>query len=120
MKKAAVSLTTGMEDIEQVMVAFLVAVAAAEEGRPTQMFLTKEAVRLLLPGVAVGVGCEGCPSLPDLIKRYEQAGGRFLVCPICFNARQLDESQLPSNAEIGGTVPLWKWIGDDGAVTFSY
>jgi hypothetical protein len=21
---------------------------------------------------------------------------------------------------IGGTVPLWQWIGDDGAVTFSY
>lgn len=120
MQKAAVSLTTGMEDIEKVMVAFLVAVAAAEEGRPTQMFLTKEAVRLVLPGVAVGAACEGCPPLPDLIKRYEQAGGRFLVCPICFNARQLDESQLPANAEIGGTVPLWKWIGDEGAVTFSY
>lgn len=120
MKKAAVSLTTGLEDTERVMVAFLVAVAAAEEGRPTRMFLTKEAVRLVQPGVAVGVACEGCPPLPDLLKRYEQAGGRFLVCPICFNARRLDESQLPSNAEIGGTVPLWKWIGDDGAVTFSY
>lgn len=120
MQKAAVSLTTGLEDPEQVTVAFLVAVAAAEEGRPTRMFLTKEAVRLALPGVAVGVACEGCPPLPDLLKRYEQANGRFLVCPVCFNSRQLDESQLVSNAEIGGTVPLWQWIGDEGAVTFSY
>lgn len=119
MQKAAVSLTTGLEDSEKVMVAFLVAVAAAEEGRPTLMFLTKEAVRLALPGVAIGVACEGCPPLTDLLKRYEQAGGQFLVCPICFNARDLDESKLVSNAEIGGTVPLWKWIGD-GAVTFSY
>ena len=44
--KAVVSLTTGLEDPEKVTVAFLVAVAAAEQGRPTLMFLTKEAVRL--------------------------------------------------------------------------
>lgn len=120
MRKAVVSLTTGLEDAEQVTVAFLVAVAAAEEGRPTLMFLTKEAVRLALDQVAVGVACEGCPALPDLLKRYEQAGGRLLVCPICFNTRKLDDSGLVANAEIGGTVPMWQWIGDEGAVTFSY
>jgi predicted peroxiredoxin len=120
MHKAAISLTTGLEDPEKATVAFLVAVGAAEQGRPTVMFLTKEAVRLTQPGVAVGVACEGCPSLPDLVKRYEQAGGRFLVCPICFQARQLDQDQLPANAEIGGTVLLWQWIGDDSAITFSY
>jgi predicted peroxiredoxin len=120
MHKAVVSLVTGMEDPERVTVAFLVAVGAAEEGRPALMFLTKEAVRLATTGVAVGVACDGCPSLPELFKRYEQAGGRFLVCPICFNARHLDPAQLLANAEIGGTVPLWQWIGDDNAITFSY
>jgi hypothetical protein len=40
--KAAVSLTTGLEDAERVTVALLVAVGAAEGGRPTVMFLTKE------------------------------------------------------------------------------
>lgn len=120
MQKAAISLTTGLEDPEKVTVAFLVAVAAAEQGRPTLMFLTKEAVRLGQPGVAVGVAGEGYPPLPDLLTRYAQAGGRFLLCPICFHARQLDDSQLLSNAELGGTVPLWEWIGDEAAVTFSY
>jgi predicted peroxiredoxin len=120
MHKAVISLTTGMEDPEKVTVAFLVAVGAAEQGRPTLMFLTKEAVRLTVPGVAVGIACEGCPPLPDLLNRYAAAGGRFLVCPICFNARQLDNAQLVGNAELGGTVPMWQWIGDDAAVTFSY
>ena len=120
MHKAVVSLITGLEDPERVTVAFLVAVGAAEDGRPTLMFLTKEATRLALDGVAVGVACEGCPPLPDLLKRYEQAGGRFLVCPICFNARKLDAGKLLANAEIGGTVPMWQWVGADGAVTFSY
>jgi predicted peroxiredoxin len=119
-QKAVVSLITGMEDPERVMIAFLVAVGAAEAGRPTLMFLTKEAVRLVTTGVAVGVACEGCPPLPDLLDRYEQAGGRYLVCPICFNARKLDADQLLKNAEIGGTVPMWQWIGDDAATTFSY
>jgi predicted peroxiredoxin len=117
--RAAVSLTTGLEDPEKVTVAFLVAVGAAEAGRPTLMFLTKEAVRLATDGFAAGVACDGCPSIPDLLKRYDAAGGELLVCPICFNARRIDEGTLLSNATIGGTVPLWEWIGD-GATTFSY
>ena len=61
--KAVISLTTGLEDAEKVTVAFLVAVGAAESGRPTLMFLTKEAVRIVLPGYASAVACDGCPRL---------------------------------------------------------
>lgn len=118
--KAVISLSTGLEDSERVTVALLVAVGAAESGRPTLMFLTKEAVRLAVEGVAVGVSCEGCPPIPDLMARYEAAGGQYYVCPICFNAKQLDEAHLIAGAEIQGTVPMWNWIGDDGATTFSY
>jgi predicted peroxiredoxin len=118
--KAAISLTTGLEDAEKVTVALLVAVGAAESGRPTIMFLTKEAVRLALVGTAVGTACDGCPSIPDLMARYAAAGGRLLVCPICFNTKQLDGAGLVANAELGGSVQLWEWIGDDGATTFSY
>jgi len=118
--KSVISLTTGMEDPEKVTIAFLVAVGAAETGRQTLMFLTKDAVRLAVEGTAVGVACDGCPSLPDLMKRYEAAGGAYYVCPVCFNARQLDEGQLINRAEIQGTIPMWNWIGDDPATTFSY
>ncbi|RFU21069.1 DsrE family protein [Geodermatophilus marinus] len=118
--KAVISLTTGLEDAERVTVAFLVAVGAAETGRRTLVFLTKEAVRLALEGVAVGTACEGCPSLPSLLQRYAAAGGRYLVCPICFDAKGLDKGDLIPGAELGGTVPMWQWIGEDHAVTFSY
>ena len=118
--KAVISLTTGLEDPEKVTVAFLVAVGAAEAGRPTLMFLTKEAVRLALDGVGVGVACDGCPSLADLMKRYQAAGGRYYVCPICFNTKKLDEGRLIAGAELQGTVPMWNWIGDEPATTFSY
>jgi len=118
--KAVISLTTGMEDQERVTVAFLVAVGAAESGRPTLMFLTKETVRLAIEGVAVGVACDGCPPLPELMKRSEAAGGKYFVCPVCFNSKKLDDSKLIGSAEVQGTVPMWNWIGDEGATTFSY
>jgi predicted peroxiredoxin len=118
--KAVISLTTGLEDAEKVTVAFLVAVGAAESGRPTLMFLTKEAARLAIRGVATGTACEGCPPIADLMARYHAAGGTYLVCPICFDAKQLDASALIDGATLGGTVPMWAWIGDEGATTFSY
>jgi hypothetical protein len=43
-----------------------------------------------------------------------------MVCPICFNAKQLDKGGLVPNAELAGTVQMWEWIGDEGATTFSY
>ena len=120
MSKAVISLTTGLEDAEKVTVAFLVAVGAAETGRETMFFLTKEAVRLAVPGIATGSACEGCPPLTELMKRYEAAGGRYFVCPICFDARRLQGSELVAGAEVNGTIPLWNWMGDDQVVTFSY
>ena len=68
-------------------VAFLVAVGAAEGGRadpdvPDQGGGT--------PGHREhgrGVACAGCPPLKELLRRYADAGGTYLVCPICFESR---------------------------------
>jgi predicted peroxiredoxin len=118
--KVVVNLATGMgDDAERVLVAFLVGNAAAESGRQVTMFLTKDAVRLALPGVAQGVACDGCPPLERLFEQYAGNGGELLVCPICFNARGLEGSELVANASIGGATPLWEWIGE-GATVFSY
>ena len=32
----------------------------------------------------------------------------------------LSADDLLPNAEVGGTIPLWNWIGDEPATTFSY
>ncbi|OYN74387.1 DsrE family protein [Mycolicibacterium sphagni] len=117
--KAAISLATGLEDPERVTVAFLMALGAAESGRPTMMFLAKEAVRLAVPGVGVGTSCDGCPPLAELIDRYHSAGGHYLVCSLCVRAKNLDAANFIAGAEAGGTVQLWEWIGE-GATTFSY
>jgi len=118
--KVVVNLATGLEDGERATVAFLVAGAAVEQGKQVTMFLTKEAVRLALPGYAEAVACDGCPPLARLVQQYADGGGQLLVCPICFSARKLDDGELVANARLGGATPLWEWIGDDAATVFSY
>jgi predicted peroxiredoxin len=118
--KVVINLATGLEDAERVIVAFLVGTAAVEQGKRVTMFLTKEAVRLALPGYAVGVACEGCPPLARMLEQYTEGGGELLACPVCFNARGLDQDTLIANAELGGATPLWEWIGDEPATVFSY
>jgi predicted peroxiredoxin len=118
--KVVINLATGLEDGERVTVAFLVGGAAVEQGKQVAMFLTKEAVRLALPGYAEAVGCDGCPPLSRLLEQYADGGGELLVCPVCFSARQLDDAQLTGNARLAGATPLWQWIGGDQATVFSY
>jgi predicted peroxiredoxin len=117
--KVVINLATGLEDPERVTIAFLTGGAALEQGKRVAMFLTKDAVRLGLPGHAEGVACDGCPPLERLFQQFSDGGGELLVCPICFSARKLDESALVSNARIAGATPLWEWIGDSATV-FSY
>ena len=118
--KAVISLTTGLEDPEKVTVAFLVAVGAAEEGRPTLMFQAKEAVRLALTGVATGVACDGCPPLPDLLARYEKAGGHVHGLPGVLQRQAAGQGRSDPERRTGRHRPA---VGVDrrrGATTFSY
>lgn len=95
-------------------VPFLVAGAAAQAGKQVTMFLSKEAVRLALPSVALGIACDGRPALPPLATQYAKASGRMLVCPICFDALKLSEGELVAGAQLGGATPLWQWIDEGG------
>lgn len=119
-QKMLVNLATGLEDPERVTVAFLVGGAAVQQGKTVAMFLTKEAVRLALPGHALGIACDGCPPLARLFEQYADGGGELLVCPICFDARQLDQADLVTHAKLAGATPMIEWIGDDDATVFSY
>jgi predicted peroxiredoxin len=117
--KVVINLATGLEDPERVTVAFLVGGAALDAGKQVVMFLTKQAILLGLAGQAIGLACDGCPPVERLFEQYAEKGGELLVCPICFNARKLDEAGLVPNAKLAGATPLWEWIGD-GATVFSY
>ncbi len=118
--RVLINLATGLEDGERVTVAFLVAGAALERGRDVAMFLTKEAVRLAVPGHAEAVACDGCPPLARLFEQFAEAGGELLVCPICVTARKLSADAFVPNARVAGATPMWDWLGDEGGTVFSY
>ena len=118
--KVLVNLTTGMEDGEKVTVAFLVAGAALGRGSEVAMFLTKEAVRLAVPGTAEGTFCEGCPPLERIFEQFVEGGGELLACPFCVNSRELDADGFVANARVAGATPMLEWLGDEPGTVFSY
>ena len=100
--KVVINLATGHEDADRVTVAFLIATAALERGRPVAMFTTKEAVRLGLPGYADAIESAGSPPVSRLFSQFHERGGELLLCPICFKARNLDEEAIVDGARLGG------------------
>ena len=59
------------------------------------------------------------PAARRLFEQYADSGGELLACPICFEARKLDEAALVGNARLAGATPLWDWIGDEHTDVFS-
>jgi predicted peroxiredoxin len=117
--KVVINLTTGHEDADKVTIAFLVATAAQAKGKQAVMFLTKEAVRLGLPGYADAVEVAGAPPVAGLYQQFADSGGELYVCPICFDARKLNADALVPQAKLAGATPLWEYI-DDATTVFSY
>jgi uncharacterized protein len=117
--RVIVGCSPGEEDPDNVAVAYLAAGAALDKGHEVVMWLTSEGVRLGLRGYAdrIRVGKE--PPVERIHTQFIEKGGRFYVCPICFNERELDKSDLVENAELQGATPLMEFAGN-GAMTFTY
>ena len=114
-----VGCSHGEENPDAVAVAYLTAGAALDQGKDVVMWLTSDGVRLGLRGYADGIRADKEPPGERLHAQFIEKGGRFYVCPICFNERSLDASELVENAELKGATPLMEFAGD-GAMTFTY
>lgn len=75
--KVVVNLTTGHEDADKVTIAFLIATAGHAKGKQVVMFLTKEAVRLGLPGYADAIEVTGAPPVARLFGQFADGGGEL-------------------------------------------
>jgi predicted peroxiredoxin len=117
--RVIVGCTHGEEDSDRVLVAYLTAGAALDHGKQVVMWLTSEGVRLALRGYADRIRAGQEPPVDRVHAQFIEKGGRFYVCPICFNERQLDANDLVEGAELQGASPLMHFAGD-GAMTFNY
>jgi predicted peroxiredoxin len=118
-KRVIVGCQHGEESPDSVAVAYLTAGAALDRGKEVVLWLTSEGVRLALRGYTDRIRAGHEPSGERLHAQFIEKGGRFYVCPVCFNDRSLDESDLAENAELKGATPLLEFAGDD-AMTFNY
>jgi predicted peroxiredoxin len=117
--RVIVGCSHGEEDPDRVVVAYLTAGAALDQGKDVVMWLTSEGVRLALDGYVDPIRAAQEPPVKRVHDQFIDKGGRFYVCPICFNERDLDETDLVQNAELQGATPLMQYAGV-GAMTFTY
>jgi uncharacterized protein len=117
--RVVVGCSSGEDNPDAVAVSYLTAGAALDQGREVVLWLTSEGVRLGLQGYADGIRADKDPPAARLHEQFIEKGGRFFVCPICFNERGLDEALLVENAELKGASPLMEFA-TPGTVTFTY
>jgi uncharacterized protein len=117
--RVIVGCSHGAEDPDAVVVSYLTAGAALDQGKEVVMWLTSEGVRLALRGYVEPIRDGQEPPVRRVHDQFIEKGGRFYVCPICFKDRELDESELVDNAELKGASPLMEFAGE-GAMTFTY
>jgi predicted peroxiredoxin len=117
--RVIVGCTHGEEDPDRVVVSYLTAGAALDKGKEVVLWLTSEGVRLALRGYVDPIRAGAEPPVKRVHDQFIEKGGRFFVCPICFNERNLDEADLVEGAELKGATPLMEFAGDD-AMTFTY
>jgi predicted peroxiredoxin len=117
--RVIVGCTHGAEDPDRVVVSYLTAVAALDRGKQVVMWLSVEGVRLALRGYADEIRVGEEPPIERVHQQFVDKGGRFYVCPICFNERDLPAGELVEGAELKGATPLMEFAGD-GAMTFTY
>lgn len=120
--KVVINLSTGLdENPEKAMLGFFAAESALKNGKQTLMFLSLDAVRIALPGVAKDVvPCRDCPSIEKLLRQTARLGLRIYACPVCLRARSLEDAELIEIAEAHGTQSVMDWIGEGDATVFSF
>jgi predicted peroxiredoxin len=114
-----VGCSHGEDNPDGVVVSYLTAGAALDQGREVVMWLSSEGVRLALRGYVDPIRANQDPPVKRVHDQFTEKGGRFYVCPICFNDRDLDEADLVENAELKGASPLIEFAAE-GAMTFTY
>jgi uncharacterized protein len=117
--RVIVGCSNGEDNPDGVVVSYLTAGAALDQGKEVVMWLTSEGVRLALRGYVDPIRADQEPPVKRVHDQFIENGGRFFVCPVCFNDRGLDETELVDNAELKGASPLMEF-GGEGAMTFTY
>ena len=118
-QKVLIGLTHGADELENVLIAYLMGVEALRAGKEAVMWLTKDGINVAIDGFSKGVEVPGAPSIADLHREYVDSGGRFLVCPVCVKLRGEVGATWTKNAEVAGAPAVYEYTSG-GALVFNY
>lgn len=110
-----VNSSFGPADLERATVPFILACSAANRG-PARMFLTGDALHLVVKGNASGMVAEGYPRVADLMTEFVEEGGIIWVCKVCAAAMGIEAADLIEGAEIGGAPNAMDFLEAGGKV----
>lgn len=105
----------GPEDAERATVPFVLANAAAGRGE-TRVFLTSDALNLVVKERANGLTAPGYTPVGQLIDDFVGKGGRIWVCKVCAAVMNITQDDLIDGAEIGGAPNTMDFLEAGGKV----
>ena len=117
--RVIVSCTHGEEAPDRVLVSYLTAGAALDQGKEVVMWLTSDGVRLATRGYTDGIRVDKDPPGQRLHAQFIEKGGRFYVCPVCVKTRGMEDAVWTKGAEVKGAPSVYEFT-EGGALTFSY
>src|SRR5438045_2787909 len=100
--KVVIGQTHAADDLEAVLIGYLLMVEALRAGKQVVMWLTKDGVYLATDGYSDGLSLPDAPSIKDLHAEYVDKGGRFFACPVCVKTHKLEEATWVTGAELKG------------------
>ena len=110
-----VNSSFGPEDMERATVPFILACAAANRGE-ARMFLTCDALNLVVKGRADGLVADGYAPVKQLIEEFTTKGGLIWVCKVCAAVMGINEGDLVEGASIGTAPDSMDFIEAGGKV----
>ena len=108
-----VNSSFGPEDLERATVPFILACAAANKG-DARVFLTCDALNLVVKGRAEGLTAPGYTPVLDLINEFTGKGGHIWVCRVCAAVMGIEDSDLVEGATIGGAPDTMEFLAGGG------
>ncbi len=105
----------GPQDIEQATVPFILANAAAGRGE-ARVFLTCDALNLVVKGRSNGLGADGYTPIKTLIEDFVGKGGLIWVCKVCAAVMNITQDDLIDGAMIGGAPDTMDFLEAGGKV----
>ncbi|AKK10674.1 DsrE family protein [Corynebacterium uterequi] len=110
--KFCVSITHGPSDTDKASMGFHLAATAAASQQQTLVFLSCDAVNLVVRGGADDIHEPGFAPMTELISSFVEAGGTIYACKTCTDKRGYAQDDLIEEATIVGGVKLVEFLAD--------